>query len=202
MQPHDKRTRPKVRRPNEGHLLKQLRSGRGGLSQRRDWLRDAVSEYRCYGELFLAAQVDIPAGECLPDSSPTDRSQKDDRVAALARLDRCAASLHLSPPGDEWHEVSGGFAREHLSWVLGHSLAYSGPPVMPAELASELSGYFFELFDADARAFTNFKPAARPCDQWHRGVHGWMALTSHVFDTGVALLDAQRVGLLWLAEDD
>lgn len=124
-------------------------------------------------------------------------------IALRARADSLDASttakdlvraFRLDPP-ESWIELDRGRAAKITTRVLHKDLAYD-LPTMPFEVAEELALHFLSFFENGATFLTNGE----------HGVDGnlerWTGLTAATFDTGVIGVDEERVGMLWVEDED
>jgi len=95
-------------------------------------------------------------------------------------------------------EVDGIEARKILVYVLTEDLAYSGPTGMSRETALTLVEQLLSLFNAGVRYFTNAKFTTDPFR-----LFSWSPNAgSRTFDTGIVLVDDQRIGIVWTTAED
>jgi hypothetical protein len=134
---------------------------------------------------------------------------------AIAARDN-TASLE---PDDELHALARSVGIEYLSGlqavdrtvaaailrtILHHDLAY-GSPMMSIEEADRLARRFLDEFGEDARFLTNgtFELSADAASGLNLAVLGsWLPVTSATFDTGVACVSKDFVGILWVQDED
>jgi len=95
-------------------------------------------------------------------------------------------------------EVDGIEARKILVYVLTEDLAYSGPTGMSRETALTLVEQLLSLFNSEVRYFTNAKFTSDPfrLGAWSPNAG------SRTFDTGIVLVDDQRIGIVWTTAED
>lgn len=108
-------------------------------------------------------------------------------------LDNFVESLGFVDLGDEWKEINQRDALTIAQLVLHKGLAYDGE-CMTAERALQLAEQFLELFD-EARYFTNgiFDDT---------GLRMWSPISQATFDTGTVCVDDNRIGILWVQDED
>lgn len=95
-------------------------------------------------------------------------------------------------------EVDGIEARKILVYVLTEDLAYSGPTGMSRETALALVEQLLSLFNSEVRYFTNAKFTSDPFR-----IGAWSPNAgSRTFDTGIVLVDDQRIGIVWTTAED
>ena len=146
----------------------------------------------------LRAQIRARRGdECVVLELRRSRSNPlDDPRPAL---DALVAQLGFRPLGEHWREIDPKIAASLGAAVLSQALAFEHQ-ILPAEVAVELADRFFRLFTEPRRCFTNAAEAAWPLE---RGLAAaWDPITARTYDTGVALVSSDQIGLLWAQEDD
>jgi hypothetical protein len=102
--------------------------------------------------------------------------------------------LGLRPP-EAWTPLSAPEALEAATRVLHSDLVYD-LPVMKRDLAKELARRFIECFEDGAAFVTNGTFAL------DRTGGGWSPLTDATFDSGVIGVSTERIGLLWVEDED
>ena len=103
-------------------------------------------------------------------------------------------ALGLEPP-ESWIELERERAATIATRVLQRDLAYD-LPTMPFEMAEELARHFLSLFANGATFLTNGEHGV------DGKLKGWTGLTTSTFDTGVLGVDEERVGMLWVEDED
>lgn len=95
-------------------------------------------------------------------------------------------------------EVKQEEAAKILFYVLSQSLAYSNITVLQEKnLAIPVMQHILCLFSSRPRYFTNGRFNSHPfC------LSSWDPCSSHTYDTGLLLLDEQRIGVLWATDED
>jgi hypothetical protein len=113
---------------------------------------------------------------------------------ATAELDRVAQSVGFRGLGERWHEITREEASRLLTRVLRFDLAYSSE-AMTETRADDFAARFVNRFSTPARWFTNgtFTPT---------GWGGWGRVGNATFETGVAALSDELVGILWVEDED
>ena len=95
-------------------------------------------------------------------------------------------------PSRNWEILDFYKAQKGLVNVLNRDLAYN-EEVMPLDKASEIANKFLCLFDRkNSNYFSN----------WRLSGHSWDPLTEATFDTGIIVLDNNRIGILWFEDED
>ena len=121
------------------------------------------------------------------------------RATAPAGAAHAAASLfvtgHDLRAPRTWVDLDRASALAIATNVLHRDLAY-GVPVMPMDRAGDLARRLIDLFDGPSTSFlSNGTLGGRD-----RG--SWDPLTDATFDTGVVCVAGDRLGLLWVADED
>jgi hypothetical protein len=126
------------------------------------------------------------------------------------------------PAGTCWRALDETLAEELLTSLLAFDLAYDSARVeSPMPVAKNLAGEFLALFESAPRLFTNADLTRRLLP--HRPAHGahfvpqdWRrpeqydlprpdaydSLTSATFACGVVVMAHQRIGCLWVEDED
>lgn len=119
-------------------------------------------------------------------------------AGALARL--LAAPLrNMFAEGAE-REIDMRLARRILRRILSFDLAYQIDLLEP-ERARRIADDFLSFFADDARYFTNARFMGEDGDG-ELYLRAWYGLTPATFDTGIVAVDARRVGMLWVQDED
>lgn len=119
----------------------------------------------------------------------------------FAALDALAEEEGYSGLGGNWVEVPRRIAAKILAHLIASELAYP-TEVVEQEQAEALAGRFLGLFGQGARYFTN-GALSGPFAVYNSAgeeVLGWRSISAAPLDNGVAVLSAERVGMIW-AED-
>jgi hypothetical protein len=169
------------------HLLTYSRSRGGSMSDPIDGVIDEIITARPCGivSCAIAARDD------------TARLDPDDELNALARG---VGIEYLSG----LRTVDRTTAAAILRTVLHHDLAY-GSPMMSIEEAERLASRFLDEFGEDAHFLTNgtIELSADAASGLNLAVLGsWTPVTSATFDTGVACVSKDFVGILWVQDED
>jgi hypothetical protein len=118
-------------------------------------------------------------------------------------IDQFVESLGFHGIGRGWYETTREDAVAILHRILNRDLAYDAV-IMHGNKAGRLARQFLACFEADARHFTNgtfHQPPERRSEEVTVGP-GWNPITPATFDTGVVCLDDQRIGILWVQDED
>jgi hypothetical protein len=110
-------------------------------------------------------------------------------------LDRIAQSVGFHGLGNRWHELTREEAMQLLIRALQFDLAYSSGEEMTQARAENFATQFINRFSTPGRWFTNgtFTPT---------GWSGWGKVGNATFETGVAALSDELVGILWVEDED
>ena len=118
-----------------------------------------------------------------------------DAFLASLRLDELEETHQSS-----FREVGRGEAATILTHLLSYDLVHgSRAPSLREKQIATLVERFISLFSSRQRYFTN---GEFTFDGDHLGLRSWFPLTSHTFDTGLLLVDEQRIGILWEVAED
>jgi hypothetical protein len=101
----------------------------------------------------------------------------------------------FSSPRGDWLEVPATEAEMILTNILNAQQAY-GNEIMPVARAQELARGFVGLFGDKPRFFTNGHPAKRGAQRFV------FRLTGATFDWGIFVVGTNRLGLLWVGDED
>lgn len=93
-----------------------------------------------------------------------------------------------------WREINRCEAETIAQIILHRDLAYRAE-AMTAQRACKLAEQFLALFNKEARYFTNGEFDAD-------GLHMWSGITEATFDTGIICIDNERMGILWVQDED
>jgi hypothetical protein len=109
----------------------------------------------------------------------------------------------MTPLGLDWVLISRSEALFLLTRVLSQDLAYHSR-LLHHETAEALADTFLSFFTEEALYFTNGSyhiPPQRTNGNTVRGA-SWIPITRATFDTGVIAIDEDRIGLLWVLDED
>ena len=140
-------------------------------------LYDAILKVRDCGEVTFSIE---------------ERSTLTGSITTL--LDEFVAKFKLVGLSGSWKEIGSSTAREIVSEVIFRDLAY-GVSMTTEEHAFCLAEQFLSNFVIEPRFFTN-------------GTHengrlsNWYPISEATFDIGVICLDDQRIGILWVQDED
>jgi len=122
-----------------------------------------------------------------------------DPTAALNAFVLQVRSGHAVKPVARWDLLERDYAHTVLRDALRWEQAY-GSERLELAVADRIATGFVELFDASGRFFTNwrFESTARGL----RATSGSGSVTGATFEAGVVAVDGQRMGLLYVADED
>lgn len=124
-----------------------------------------------------------------------------DRNWSIDQLfDAFLAQFGFTGLGEDREEVSLADAKTIAREALRTDLAY-GASMMSEGEAVALAERYFSLFRPEVRCFTNGNLGLPEASR--RGQpRSWTGITSATFDTGVICFDRDRVGILWVQDED
>ncbi|MBP1933011.1 hypothetical protein [Ammoniphilus resinae] len=97
-----------------------------------------------------------------------------------------------------WKEVDRKTAGRILEYILSVDMAYD-IKLKSKPLADQLGRYFLNQFHFDAKYYTNGDFEEKT---GFLRIRGWIPVTASTFDTGVVVMDEDRIGILWTEDDD
>ncbi|GAA6619377.1 hypothetical protein [Scytonema sp. NUACC26] len=98
--------------------------------------------------------------------------------------------------GDRWREISREEAEKIINFIMTKDLAYSAELMSPEE-AQQISSKVSTLFAGDCKYFTNASFVNN-----FSGMSEWNSITESTFDTGVIVVSGDRIGMLWVQDED
>lgn len=117
-------------------------------------------------------------------------------------IDSFVIELGFSGLGNEWRIVDESRAREILHYVLSLDLAYD-QELESSSLAEELTQYFIMQFSGTTTYYTNADfDYDRGFGKGLFGLRSWSPLSKAIFDTGVIAINEEKVGILWVEDND
>lgn len=120
---------------------------------------------------------------------------------ARGACDSLTAALGFRVLGEAWAEVQHGEARQIIQRILWRDLAYFSEIREPAT-ADAFASDFLDLFDVDARFFTNDEFMHHQVFLRENGyAQGW-PVTEETCETGIVAVDARTVGMIWVEDQD
>ncbi|MGC1272783.1 MAG: hypothetical protein WBC44_03685 [Planctomycetaceae bacterium] len=124
-----------------------------------------------------------------------------DRNGSVGELfDAFVARFSFTGLGGDWVEVSLVEAKAIAGEILWKDLAY-GVCIMARREADALAGRFFSLFGPEVHCFTNRYFVPPGADRRTQSLT-WNPITDATFDIGVVCFDRDRVGILWVQDED
>ncbi len=111
-------------------------------------------------------------------------------------IDLLMKALNYSPLGQQWKEINREEAQKILLLILTKDLAYN-TNLMSLSDAKQLLLRFLSFFKADCQFFTN----ASFNNKYSR-IKSWNSITQATFDTGVVIVNTNRIGILWVEDED
>jgi hypothetical protein len=130
----------------------------------------------------------------------TPRPATGARASVTALIDEYVATFGFKGLDDGWVEIRQQDARQIATAVLYEDLA-SHTEVMNEQQASELAHRFISLFGTGTEYYTNGNLVLPSADK--NGVPGgWNPITSATFDSGVICVSEDRIGILWVQDED
>lgn len=147
-------------------------------------LREEVISKRDSGEVLLEIK------KLVPDIAP----ETDENIITL--VNSFVMELGLSGIGDRWKEISQEDAQKILIFALTKNLAYS-EELMPLGDANKISDRLIKLFKNNRLFFTNatFQNSYSRLTEWN-------SITESTFDTGVVIVSNERIGIIWVQDED
>lgn len=109
-------------------------------------------------------------------------------------LDECNETCQ-----EKLHEVDQVEASNILTYLLSYSLAYGLRTTTSEKQITHFLERLFSLFSSHPRYFTN---GEFDFGQQRFPLQSLWPLTRHTFDTGLLLVDDQRIGIVWDMDED
>jgi hypothetical protein len=133
-------------------------------------------------------QRDVRGGIVYLDRRPLKQFLRDHDYATL---DAYVESIGFHGAGYDWQATNYFDAFKILIEILYLSLVSLGSS-MPLSNAAMYAVEIIELFDSDAKCYTNWT-----------SINGWTAsITDATFERGVVYMDDEHIGLFWVTEED
>jgi hypothetical protein len=120
----------------------------------------------------------------------------DDRAAA----DALTKALGLRTLGDQWVALDAAQGYQVAYEVLWHDLAYRSSLIMDRARAEKLAREFLGHFAPDARFLTNFTSLDPTFEVLINAM--FSRVMEETFNTGIVVVDRDRVGILWAGDED
>lgn len=147
-------------------------------------LRDEIISKRETGAVWLEIKK-LPANINL---------KSDDDITKI--VNSFVNQLGCSSLGNYWKQINQEQAKKILTAVLNKDLAYSQESMKLAD-AQKLADKFISFFQNNCQFFTN----AEFTSNYSRLLE-WNPITEATFDSGVVIVSNERIGLLWLEDED
>ncbi|MUH00885.1 hypothetical protein F7734_54920 [Scytonema sp. UIC 10036] len=148
---------------------------------------------RSHGEVVFEIKKIIPAN--LTESSATSRSIEPPNEV-LELLDSFVEQQGYHNLGERWREISRAEAEKIINFIMTKDLAYS-VELMSSEEAQQISSKLLTLFAGNCKYFTNALFVNN-----FSGMSEWNSITESTFDTGVMIVSGDRIGMLWVQDED
>ncbi len=180
-------------------LSARIELGEIGNADSADWRSSGALDALRIADMLRAAPVTHDVCARIREARGDDAIVRIENVA-VSSAGEAAGLFGLATAPWIYREVSREEARAVLLCVLEKDMAYRCE-LMPADAAASLADAFLSSFDAArARHFSNGDIALRARAKGHG--QGWHPATDATFDSGVLVLDADRVGCAWFMDED
>jgi hypothetical protein len=146
-------------------------------------LREEIISKRELGEVLLATKKLIPSGNS-------------DEENLMALVDSFVMQLGFSGIGDRWKHIDRESAQKILHFILSKNLAYSEASMTVTD-AESISDKFINLFQDNCQFFTN-----GIFNHNYSRITEWDSIAESTFDTGVVIVSNDRIGILWVQDED
>lgn len=147
-------------------------------------LREEVSSQREAGEVILEIRK----------ITPQIALGNDENIILL--INKFVTQLGYSDIGNGWKQINQKEAQKILNSILTKDLAYSGDLMSSTDAQKQLKR-FISFFSENSRFFTN-----AIFNQNYSGLRSWSSITGATFDTGVVVVSPDRIGILWVQDED
>ena len=147
-------------------------------------LREEIISKRESGEVLLETKKLIPSG-----------NYDDENLMAL--VDSFVMQLGFSGIGDRWKHINRESAQKILNFILNKNLAYSSEESITVTDAESIADRFMNLFKDNSQFFTN-----AIFNHNYSGLTEWDSIAESTFDTGVVIVSNERIGILWVQDED
>ena len=135
------------------------------------------------GEVLLEIKRLIP-------SDNIDAQNKTDIVNSFVM------QLGYADIGDRWKQINRESAQKILNFILTKNLAYSEASMTITD-AEKIVDRFMSVFQDNCQFFTNAIFSNN-----YSSLAEWDSITESTFDTGVVIVSNQRIGILWVQDED
>jgi hypothetical protein len=120
------------------------------------------------------------------------------QCSSLEDMNHFVQQLGFQGIDNSWDSVDEQMARRIITYVLSMDLAYDSD-LDSTPIAGELCDYFISLFSFQAEYYTN---AHFDEDSGHFRLEEWSSISSATFDTGIIVVDQDKMGILWAEDED
>ncbi|GAB1539852.1 hypothetical protein NUACC21_25200 [Scytonema sp. NUACC21] len=160
-------------------------------SENIEELKTEIVSKRNQGEVLFEITKIIPKPSA---ASRSIQPSEDEDIAAV--IDSFIRQQGCYNIGDRWREISKEEAEQILKFIMIKDLAYSVELMTPQE-AQQISSKLLSIFTGNCKFFTN----ASFVDNYS-GMSEWDSITESTFDTGVIIVSPDRIGMLWVKDED
>jgi hypothetical protein len=162
-------------------------------SQEIAQLKTEVITKRNQGEVIFEIKKILPDNS--NERSVTSRSLEPSHEI-LELIDSFVSQQGYHNLGDRWKEISREEAEKIINFIMTKDLAYSVDLMSPEE-AQQISSKVSTLFTGDCKYFTNASFVNN-----FSGMSEWNSITESTFDTGVIIVSGERIGMIWVQDED
>jgi hypothetical protein len=121
------------------------------------------------------------------------------RTSNFATIDEYVTRLRFEKLSATAKELNRADAELYLTSLLHLDMAYSCK-CMEIGLAQETSQLFLNQFQANAKFYTN--ATSRNYGDGVLALSAWHPITNATFDSGILAFDDEKIGLIWLEDED
>ncbi|MED3728545.1 hypothetical protein [Priestia filamentosa] len=118
--------------------------------------------------------------------------------SSLDDINHFVKQLGYQGLGNDWDSVDEQMARRIITYILSMDLAYDSD-LDSTPIAGELCDYFISLLSSQAEYYTN---AHFEEDSGHFRLEEWSSISTSTFDTGIIVVDRDKIGILWVEDED
>ena len=146
-------------------------------------LREQIISKRESGEVLLEIKKLIPSVNLAGEN-------------IMVIVDSFVRQLGFSGIGDRWKQINRKSAQKILIFILNKNLAYAEESIAIND-AETIANRFMILFEDNCQFLTN----AIFNNNYSR-LTEWDSITESTFDTGVVIVSNERIGILWVQDED
>jgi hypothetical protein len=146
-------------------------------------LREEIVSKRESGEVILEIKRLIPTGNSADENT-------------INIVNSFVTGLGYSEIGDRWRQINRETAQQILNFILNQNLAYAEQSMTITD-AETIADKFLNFFNDNCQFFTN----ALFNDNYSR-LAEWDSITESTFDTGVVIVSNEKIGILWVQDED